>query len=41
MYVSMPEHLRVHREGDGDVTTRRAFDQGIGPTLARVWSQCR
>jgi len=22
---------------DGSVTTRRAFDQGIGFTLARVW----
>jgi len=25
------------RDGDGGVTTRRAFDQGIGFTLARVW----
>jgi hypothetical protein len=34
---SLPQRLRAHREGDGGVTTCRAFDQGIGFTLARVW----
>jgi predicted GIY-YIG superfamily endonuclease len=35
---NLPQRLRDHREGTaGCVTTRRAFDQGIGFTLARVW----
>jgi predicted GIY-YIG superfamily endonuclease len=34
---NLPQRLRAHREGDGRVTTRRAFDQGIGFTLTRVW----
>jgi hypothetical protein len=34
---SLPQRLRAHREGDGVVTTCRAFDQGIWFTLARVW----
>jgi hypothetical protein len=33
----MPQRLQGHREGSGCVTTRKAFDQGIGFTLARVW----
>jgi predicted GIY-YIG superfamily endonuclease len=33
----LPQRLQAHREGDGGVTTRRAFDQGIGFTLARIW----
>ena len=32
----LSQRLRAHREGDGGVTTRRVFDQGIGFTLARV-----
>jgi hypothetical protein len=28
------QRLQAHREGDGGVTTRRAFDQGIGFMLA-------
>jgi predicted GIY-YIG superfamily endonuclease len=35
---NLPQRLQDHREGTaGCVTTRRAFDQGIGFTLARVW----
>jgi hypothetical protein len=34
---TLPQRLQADREGDGYVTTRRAFDQGIGFTLARVW----
>jgi predicted GIY-YIG superfamily endonuclease len=34
---NLPQRLRAHREGDGCLTTRRAFDQGIGFTLARIW----
>jgi predicted GIY-YIG superfamily endonuclease len=34
---NLPQCLRAHREGDGCVITRRAFDRGIGFTLARVW----
>jgi hypothetical protein len=34
---NLPQRLRAHREGDGCVTTRRAFDQGIGSMPARVW----
>lgn len=35
---NLPQRLMNHREDSaGSVTTRRAFDQGIGFTLARVW----
>lgn len=34
---NLQQRLRAHREGDGCVTTHRAFDQGIGFMLARVW----
>jgi predicted GIY-YIG superfamily endonuclease len=34
---NLPQRLRAHREGDDSVTTRRAFDQGIRFTLARIW----
>ena len=33
---NLPQRLRAHGEGDGCVTTRRAYDQGIGFTLAWV-----
>ena len=34
----LEQRLQRHREGKGGKTTRRAFDQGIGFTLARTWS---
>lgn len=33
----LDQRLTDHREGAGCVTTRRAFEQGIGFTLARSW----
>lgn len=33
--------LEGHRRGTGAVTTRRAFEQGIGFSLARMWTGTR
>lgn len=34
----LEQHLEQHRNGSACGTTRRAFAQGIGFTLARTWS---
>jgi predicted GIY-YIG superfamily endonuclease len=33
---NLPQRLRAHREGDGGVTTRRAFDQGVASDRTRL-----
>ena len=38
---NLVERLEDHRQGAGTAMTRRAFEQGIGFTLARTWTGTR